>query len=261
MPTTISRGDTSRRHVLRASALLLTAAAVIGCNDPASSSEFHGDATLSTEIEPPTSSLSPGMHPLGLDTLRDGRLFIPSNYDHNTPTTLVLLLHGAAGSGNGIATAFQALAESSGVVLLAPDSRLSSWDLIIRDYGPDVDFIDEALAWAVDHVNIDPNRLTIAGFSDGATYALGIGLSNGNLFKRVIAFSPGFLLVKKTAGKPPVFITHGVSDPILPIATASRAIVPALEDAGYTVDYTEFPGGHVVDQDLAEEAFTWASTP
>jgi phospholipase/carboxylesterase len=260
MLNTLRRGRKPHAFI-RVGALILLSASYLACSDPARPSEFDGDATLTTEIQPPVTSLTPGMHELELDSLRDGRLYIPASYDHDVPTPVVLLLHGATGSGNGIATAFQALADSTGVVLLAPDSRQASWDLIIHDFGPDVAFIDIALTWATQRVNIDPNHLTIAGFSDGATYALSLGLSNGNLFKKVIAFSPGFVLVKKSQGKPPVFITHGIDDPILPIETASRSIVPALEQAGYTVEYHEFPGGHMVLQSLAEDAFEWAIAP
>lgn len=255
------RGRWSRRDFLQASAATVAAAAGLGCNDTSGSSEFHGDARLSSQAVAPTTSLSPGTHPLGLDASRDGRLFIPSGYQHGTPATLVVLLHGANGSGSGIATAFASLAEDAGTVVLAPDSRYRTWDLLLSDFGPDVDFIDEALAWAFDRVNVDPARLTIAGFSDGASYSLALGLSNGTLFKRVIAFSPGFLFVRTAQGKPPIFIAHGEDDPVLPITQTSRTIVPALENAGYTVDYHEFEGGHVVDPALAEDAFAWAATP
>jgi predicted esterase len=255
------RGRWSRRDFLQASAVTVAAAAGIGCDDPSGSSEYDGDARLTSQVGAPTTSLAPGTHPLGLDALRAGRVFIPSGYQHATPTTLVVLLHGANGSGRAITTPFAPLADAAGTVVLAPDSRYRTWDLLLRDFGPDVSFIDEALAWTFERVNVDPARLTIAGFSDGASYSLALGLSNGTLFKRVIAFSPGFLFVRTTQGKPPVFITHGEDDPVLPISITSRTIVPALEGAGYTVDYHEFEGGHLVDQSLAEAALAWAATP
>ena len=255
------RGRWSRRNFLQAGAAVVAVVGGLGCNDTSGSSEFHGNARLSSQVTAPTTSLSPGTHLLGLDASRDGRLIIPTGYQHDTPATLVVLLHGANGSGSGIATAFEALAEDAGAVVLAPDSRYRTWDLLLGDFGPDVDFIDEALAWTFDRVNVDPARLTIAGFSDGASYSLALGLSNGTLFKRVIAFSPGFLFVRAVQGKPPIFITHGEDDPVLPITATSRTIVPALQNAGYTVDYHEFDGGHVVDSALAHDAFEWASTP
>jgi predicted esterase len=253
------RGRWSRRDFLQASAASLAAAAGIGCLDDVQGPDFSGEPHLTAQVSAPSTSLAAGSHPLGLHASRDGRLFIPSGYQHDTPATLMLSLHGAGGSGTGIATAFQALAEAAGIVVLAPDSRFATWDLIVQDFGPDVTFIDAALESTFERVNVDPARLTIAGFSDGATYSLGLGLANGTLFKRVIAFSPGYLRTKSPRGKPPVFITHGDSDPVLPIDTASRMIVPVLETGGYTVEYHEFAGGHVVNQALAEDALAWAA--
>jgi predicted esterase len=59
-------------------------------------------------------------------------------------------------------------------------------------------------------------------------------------------------------GKPKVFITHGTRDTILPIDQTSRQIVPALKQAGYDVQYTEFDGGHQFTP-LLSEAVTWLS--
>ena len=40
---------------------------------------------------------------------------------------------------------------------------------------------------------VDAGHLAIGGFSDGASYALGLGLANGDFFRDVLAFSPGFV--------------------------------------------------------------------
>src|SRR5204863_153021 len=78
------------------------------------------------------------------------------------------------------------------------------------------------------------NRLAIGGFSDGASYALSLGLANGDVFSYVIAFSPSFIVRAQgrakrsptgTAITPLVYIAHGVSDNVLPIASTSRVIV------------------------------------
>jgi phospholipase/carboxylesterase len=259
----VARTEWSRRRFLHASAAGVTALAGIGCSDTTTDSEFDGDGRLSTTVSAPVpaSALGPGIHRLGLGSPRDGRLFIPTDYSPATPTTLVMLLHGASGTGEAIGGAFDPLAQAAGVVTLAPDSRYRTWDAVLQDFGPDVSFIDAALAWTFLRVNVDPARLTIAGFSDGASYALALGLTNGLLFRRVIAFSPGFLFTHTTQGKPPVYVTHGTGDSVLPIASTSRQIVPALQRSGYTVDYHEFDGGHFVEQTLAEEALAWAATP
>ena len=104
---------------------------------------------------------------------------------------------------------------------------------------------------------VDPARIGIGGFSDGASYALSLGVANGDLFTHVLAFSPGFIARAGQRGKPRVFISHGTKDEVLPIDRTSRSIVPDLERRGYDVTYREFNGPHTVPADLAREAFGW----
>ena len=104
------------------------------------------------------------------------------------------------------------MTDTAGVVLLAPESRGRTWDVLVGDYGPDIEFIDRALEWVFDRFALDTRRLAITGFSDGASYALSLGITNGDLFTCVIAFSPGFMVPARRGGKPPVFVSHGTHD-------------------------------------------------
>ncbi|MGY1731126.1 alpha/beta hydrolase [Geodermatophilus sp. SYSU D01045] len=142
-------------------------------------------------------------------------------------------------------------------MLLAPASRGSTWDAVQRGHGPDVAGIDRALTAVLARVPVDPARVAVAGFSDGASYALGLGLANGGLFRRVVAFSPGFVPPATRSGRPAVFVSHGTGDDVLPVERTSREIVPALRDDGYDVTYREFGGGHVVPPEVAREAVDW----
>ena len=144
-----------------------------------------------------------------------------------------------------------------GIAVAVPDSRGRTWDLIFGGFGPDVRFLNEVLEFTFDSVAIDPRRVAIAGFSDGASYALSVGLANGDLFTHVIAYSPGTLAPPTLQGKPSLFITHGVGDRVLPIDANSRRMVPILRQAGYEVMYTEFNGGHTMKLDLVERSFRW----
>lgn len=212
---------------------------------------------LSARPGTPTETIAPGEHPLGFGNDRDGILYVSARYVATTPAPLVMMLHGATGSARGALRPFRELADDAGLVLLAPESRGTTWDAIRGDYGPDIAFIDRALSWTFQRVAIDPARLTIEGFSDGATYAIGVGLTNGDLFQRVIAFSPGFILPTDAHAKPRVFISHGTRDQILPIDQCSRRIVPQLERAKYSVEYREFDGPHAVPPEIAKDALAW----
>jgi phospholipase/carboxylesterase len=119
------------------------------------------------------------------------------------------------------------------------------------------EFINRALARTFSRYAVDSSRVAIAGFSDGASYALSLGITNGDLFKRVIAFSPGFMAPAEQRGKPSIFISHGKSDKVLPIDKCSRRIVPQLQRAGYAVRYREFDGSHILPDEISQEAVGW----
>jgi predicted esterase len=124
-----------------------------------------------------------------------------------------------------------------------------------------VAFIDEALASTFRKCSIDASRIAVCGFSDGASYALALGTTNGDVFKRIIAFSPGFLSMKDRTGTPSIFVSHGTGDKILSIDSTSRLIVPRLRAAGYQTEYLEFPGGHTVPADVSDAAMRWFTAP
>lgn len=194
---------------------------------------------------------------LGLGEGRDGVLYVPDGAESGAP--LLMFLHGATGSGRAHLRAVLGAVDRYGVILVAPDSRAGgTWDLIAEGrFGPDVAFLDRVLEEVVDRVDADLSRLALGGVSDGASYALSLGLSNGDVFSAVIAFSPGFLAVPETVGRPRLFVSHGVSDPILPIDGCSRAFVPVLRQAGYEVTYREFDGGHTVPPEVSDEGIRW----
>jgi predicted esterase len=145
------------------------------------------------------------------------------------------------------------------MLLVGVNSTEYTWDGIIGKFGPDIARLDTALERAFARCRVDPARIVIAGFSDGASYALGVGIANGALFPRIVAFSPGFIAESDstTQGKPEVFISHGLNDQVLPIVTTSRTIVPAMRNAGYQVTYLEFDGGHGVPAEVRDQAVAW----
>jgi len=203
------------------------------------------------------SGISSGLHPLGLAKSRDGLLYVPEKQVATRPAPMVLMLHGAGSNAHDAIQPFRRHADLHGIVLLAPDARRSEWDLLDGGFGPDVDFIDHALAKAFRLCSIDPSHVAIEGFSDGGSYALSLGLRNTDVFTHVIAFSPGFMTVPSASGRPKVFISHGSDDQILPVARCSHRIVARLRKDTYPVTFREFAGGHTIPADVAEAAASW----
>jgi predicted esterase/cyclophilin family peptidyl-prolyl cis-trans isomerase len=198
----------------------------------------------------------PGLTALG-GRERDGLLYVPAGRP-GTPVPLMVALHGAGGGADGPMSRLRDAADEAGFVLLALDSRGRTWDAVLAGYGPDVVVMDRSLRAVFQRCPIDPSRIFIEGFSDGASYALGIGLANGDLFRGVIAFSPGFVPPGGArVGSPRFFVSHGTGDPILPIDRTSRLLVPELRAARLDVAYREFDGGHDVPPAISRAAITW----
>lgn len=209
-----------------------------------------------------------GTAPLGLgEAGRDGLMHVPPSIQSVHLAPLMILLHGAGGSAAQVLPIVRQCADSHSVLVVAPDSRGPTWDVIQGQYGPDVTFIDNVLEQSFRSYAVDRERIAIAGFSDGASYALSLGLTNGELFSDILSFSPGFAAPTRIEGAPRIFISHGTKDSVLPVDRCGRRLAKWLKQSGCDVDYHEFNGGHVVPADLVEVAFarafsrpTWGRT-
>lgn len=245
-------------------ALLLAAG---GCADsrqaakPSSAGRLHRPATKTNPNTEQGRFAAPGIHRLPVQHGRPALLFVPPAVRAQRRLPLVVMLHGSGGRAASALRLLRPAAQAQGVAVLAPSSRGRTWDVVLGGFGDDAETIDLLLARVARDLPVDPSRLVVAGFSDGASYALSLGLTNGDIFHRIVAFSPGFSAPGVQRGRPPVYISHGVRDGVLPIDRTSRRLVPDLEEDGYPVRYREFPGGHTVPKAIAVEALRWAVTP
>lgn len=216
-----------------------------------------GRLMASPAESPPQPANVKGVLPLGIGENRDGLVYVPQSVSPDEPAALLLLLHGAGGNAANSLRWMQAGADDTGTIVLIPESRGTTWDLLRGGYGPDVRFIDRALEHVFSRFRTDSQHICIGGFSDGASYALSLGITNGNLFCSILAFSPGFVDPSRQHGRPRIFISHGTGDPVLNINQCSRRIVPQLKRAGYDVKYHEFDGGHTIPGGIVQEAVSW----
>src|SRR5438093_916835 len=74
--------------------------------------------------------IQPGTHRLGLEGRRDGLLYVPKGYRSDRLAPLALMLHGAGNHARGGLDPLLPFADKAGLLLLAPDSRESTWDVI-----------------------------------------------------------------------------------------------------------------------------------
>lgn len=248
----------TRRRFGIAAGSAIASLALNGCRI-ASTAGLGADARLTARPRP-SGSTTATTGPLGLDAGgRDAILQMPSTKP-NGKVPLLVFLHGATQRASRMIERIGPAADRAGVAVLAPDSRDTTWDAIRSGFGEDVVFLNHALESVFARVEVDPARVAIGGFSDGATYALSLGLANGDLLPRVVAFSPGFIISAAAHGRPRFFVSHGTHDQILPIDACSRVIVPRLRSTGYDVTFREFDGRHEMPPDLVSEALRWMTT-
>jgi phospholipase/carboxylesterase len=167
------------------------------------------------------------------------------------------MLHGAGGQSADSISLLGREAEARGIIIIAPKSRGATWDVIQGGFGPDVRAIDHALDVVFDRFSVDPRRIAIGGFSDGASYAITLGLTNGDLFQTVLAFSPGFYAASHAVGQPRVYISHGRRDAVLPFSRTGEPLARQLTAAGFEVRFDVFEGGHTVPANKITAALDW----
>jgi phospholipase/carboxylesterase len=198
--------------------------------------------------------------------------YVPASAGPNPQ--LLVLLHGAGRGNRWMIDRFKAEADRRGIILLAPTSKGPTWDMVSVALAPvthdnpldmkmgrrfsasrDARRVEAAIANLAKIVPVDRARTVLAGFSDGATFALAMGMARAYPFAAVIAWSPGVAIeASQPARGRRVFVSHGREDPTLSFAFTCGEIVPLLRSEGADVTFMAFEGVHEVPK-AAREAF------
>jgi phospholipase/carboxylesterase len=241
----------SRRDALKAIASSVSGALLAGCRSEELLLPYRAERLVSRPTQPRVSG------PVGRAVVEIGGsrvvMYVPAAVNAARPTALLVVLHGAFRDVDPFVDGHIPGADRHGVIIAAPYATLGTWDAIDGVFGEDIDLLDAMLAWIFERWTIDPARTVLSGFSDGATYSLGVGRANGDVFSRVVAYAPGFLLDITEVGRPQILITHGTRDGVIPYENTSRFIVPWLRQLGYPVDYREWDGPHAVPLAVVNE--------
>ena len=182
-------------------------------------------------------------------------------------TQLVVLLHGYGADGNdliGLAPHWQDFVPGTAFAAPnAPDrvpgapsgfqwfpiSRIDPHEMQkgVAAAAPRIEeFIEAELA----RLNLPPERLVLAGFSQGAMLALHLGLRRAVPPAAIIGFSGLLTGPPPVEGvRPPVLLTHGDADTVIPVG-AMFAAAGTLGAAGVPVQWHLARGmGHGIDSD------------
>jgi len=180
----------------------------------------------------------------------------------NEAAGLIILLHGWGANANDL--------ESLAQVLNLPDYRFEfpdapfphpmvSWgkmwyDLESSQYEGLAESRQLLLEWLSSlegETGVPLERTILGGFSQGGAMSLDVGLT---LPLAGIVSMSGFLHSKPqpSAEKvPPVFMSHGRLDPVVPLEAAKRSL-DSLTAAGVDVRYQEFDMGHEIRLEVLE---------
>jgi phospholipase/carboxylesterase len=199
-----------------------------------------------------------GQTALGLsDDGRDGVLYVPKSYKAGTPMPLVMMLHGFGGWGDGQRGLF-ALAEELGFIVIAPESRDITWGKEIPGFDADVRYLGAAYRHVTNILDIDGEHVALGGQSDGAGYALTMGLAYGDVWNHLVILAGGGLIEPlRRKGKPRIFIAQGVKDTTMPPDVSGRKNAAQLKREDYEVTYREHEAGHRTPPEITREALMW----
>jgi len=123
----------------------------------------------------------------------------------------------------------------------------------------------ESIKKSIQKLDLDPKRINILGFSQGASLSLYSGLLNTSVFRTVVALS-GFLPVKerindfdpKKVINLDVFMGHGKLDAVVPIQLGQNTLA-GLKELGLKPTYVEYNSEHTIPNECLRDVLKWLS--
>ncbi len=208
-----------------------------------------------------------GAPPEGIARISNGEthafLLTPPHIDPARRYPLITVLHGAGRQDEMLCKAYRGEAAARDALFLVPRSTAMTWDLIAGTDRNDLDFLEQVHAGIYQRLPVDPERQALIGYSDGASYALAIGLSNPRRFAAVMGWAAGFVAIdpRWTAPddpRPRVLLQHGTHDVVFPFDAVCMPNVELLRGLGYDVDLRVEEGGiHWPKPEFQTMALDW----
>jgi phospholipase/carboxylesterase len=121
----------------------------------------------------------------------------------------------------------------------------------------------EALIARESRRGVPPDRVVLAGFSQGGAIALQAGLRYPERLAGIMALSTYLPLAESLAReaaeanrKTPIFMAHGVFDQVVPMMMGAGSMTVLL-DTGYSVEWRQYPMQHSVCPDEIRDIGRW----
>jgi phospholipase/carboxylesterase len=119
-------------------------------------------------------------------------------------------------------------------------------------------FVDEVIP----EYTIDPARLFILGFSQGAAMAGALLLTaparvaGALLLSGYLPIDAGLAIQPAALAGKPIFVAHGTQDTVIPVEVG-RLTRDYLQTAGAALTYREYPTGHGISAGELDDALAW----
>jgi predicted peptidase len=212
----------------------------------------------------PVDGFIPGVYK-GHGTTMPYRLFVPANYNPNNKYPLVIWLHGAGSAGtdnlgqisldNRLGTHFWTRSENQEkhpAFVLAPQSKGGWDDNSSGSLSTELKLVLDILEVVRKTYSIDPERMYVAGQSNGGIGAWGLITKKPGLFAAAVPLcGAGNAKLASRAARTAVWAFHGEKDDVIP-PEFSRTMVLAMKRAGANPRYTEYKG---IGHDIWEHVF------
>jgi len=144
---------------------------------------------------------------------------------------------------------------------ISSSSSSSSSAFNFSSSNKDIAFTETSLNYVFSHCHISEKKFGIAGFSDGAAFALFLGLINHQLFSHIMAFSAGTVrnlpVEEDMKFQCDIYVSHGTQDTVIPIEKGGRKINRTLQPKAKSLKYDEFDGVHEVPVQILKTAIGW----
>jgi len=191
---------------------------------------------------------------------------------------VVIMLHGFGSDENDLFAFANELPEKYTVISLKAPIKMepygNAWYNIYFDnsqgkFSDDVqaiasrDLVAKCVDEIVEKYEVDPNNITLLGFSQGTILSFAVALSYPEKIKNVIGLS-GYVnkeILKEgyadnDFSKLKVYTSHGNVDQVIPVQWAQKT-KPFLESLNIGCKYSEFPVGHGVSPQNFFELKNW----
>lgn len=223
--------------------------------------------SLALHIEPREVEPRDEAPPVGFVQVEQGParavLLTPEPIDPERRYPLVTVFHGAGRQDEMLVKGLRDEPDARQAFFLIPRSLDPTWDLISGPSRHDLDFLEYAYDLIGRRYPIDYARQVLMGYSDGASYALSVGISNGRHFDALIGWAAGFLVVDPDrfdpeAPKPRLYLEYGSHDPLFPFEHVALPMRERLEEAGFDLTFSVDEGGrHWPSGSFHREALDW----